>query len=241
HQTSSDRNVMLEWNALFKAQGKPVDQLVLGIVHQQNGEHLVVNDLKQQIAYAFEELIKVENRCEILADLVQQQKGIGLAHDARIEPGILNAYRDAGGNQGQQSRMFVFKISGLGRFYVDDPNDPVLGDQRDSQFGAHMRNRCDVRGFLGDIVYQDGPALLDRSPGDPLSDLHPDPFRHVRGVTNLKSEPQLLSALIQEQNGEDFIVNNALYHLGHALEQCVQFQRGIENVRDLYQHGLNVD
>src|SRR5208282_4766348 len=50
-----------------------------------------------------------------------------------------------------------------------------------------------------------------------------------------ESHPQLLGLFIQQQYREDFIVDEPLQHLGHALQQSVQVERGVDRVRHLQQ------
>ena len=45
HQATTDGNVMLDVNIFFKTDRKTVYQLLLGGIQQQDGEHVVIDDL----------------------------------------------------------------------------------------------------------------------------------------------------------------------------------------------------
>src|SRR5215471_21732877 len=113
--------------------------------------------------------------------------------------------------------MLFLEVAALWRLNINHSNHPVLGDQWDSEFGANVRHRLDVVSFLGDVIDQDGAAFLDGAPGNTFADLDTNFFRHLAQVANLKSESELLGTIIQQQDGKDLIVDDALYHLGHTL------------------------
>ena len=41
--------------------------------------------------------------------------------------------------------------------------------------------------------------------------------------------------LVQQQDGENLVVDDALQHLGHALQQRVQIERGVHRIGNLQQ------
>ena len=103
---------MLQGNAFLEAQGKAVNELLLGIIDQENRKHLVIDDLEQKIGHPLEKLVKIQDRSQLAADLVQQQQRVGLLHHPRIEPCIIDAYGNARRDQGKQAGMFVFELQG---------------------------------------------------------------------------------------------------------------------------------
>ena len=74
-------------------------------VEQQDGEHLVVDDSRDKVADAFQQLVEIEDRRELAADLIEQDQCLGLLGDSSIETRILDADRYARGNNGQQVAM----------------------------------------------------------------------------------------------------------------------------------------
>ena len=80
-----------------------------------------------------------------------------------------------------------------------------------------------------------GCARLHGAPGDPLPNLNADALGDLGRMADLKAHAQLLRLLVQQQDGEDFVVDEALEHLGYALQQSVQVERGVDRVGDLQQ------
>ena len=54
-------------------------------------------------------------------------------------------------------------------------------------------------------------------------------------MPDLEADTQFLRLVVEQQDGEDFVVDEALQHLGHALQQGVQVQRGIDRIGHLEQ------
>ena len=54
-------------------------------------------------------------------------------------------------------------------------------------------------------------------------------------MSNLEPEPQLLGALVEQQDGEDLIVDHAFHDFGNAVQEGIQVQRGVENIRHFHQ------
>src|SRR6185312_12949363 len=92
HQASTNGNVMLDVDVFFKADRKAVYQLLLGGIQQQDGKHVVINDLQQKITDALKQLVNVQDRRKISADLVQQCQRARLPDDARVQSRIFNAH-----------------------------------------------------------------------------------------------------------------------------------------------------
>ncbi len=54
-------------------------------------------------------------------------------------------------------------------------------------------------------------------------------------MTDLEANAQFLGLFVKQQDGEDFVVDDALQHLGHALQQRIQVQSGIHRIGNLQQ------
>ncbi len=130
-----------------------------GGIEQQDGEHLVVDDAGQQIGDALQQLVDIQNRGELAADLGQQRQLPRLPRHPRVQTGILDANRDAGGEQRQQALVLFGERSRLVGFDIDHADDFVLGDQRHGQLGAHARRGVDEVLLGRNVVDQHGFAL----------------------------------------------------------------------------------
>ena len=49
-----------------------------------------------------------------------------------------------------------------------------------------------------------------------------------------------MRAFIQQKNGENLIIDDALHHLGYALQERVEIKRGVEHVSHFNQKCLNI-
>ena len=67
-----------------------------------------------------------------------------LAGDARVEPGVLNGLGNARRGEREQVQVLGAKVAGLLAFQVHHADQPVLGDQRHRQLGAHIGIGGDV-------------------------------------------------------------------------------------------------
>src|ERR1041385_2606445 len=240
HQSAPDGNVVLDLDVLLKTDREAVYQLLLAGVEQQDGEHMVVDDFQQKVADAFEQLVNIEDGGEVAADFVQQRQRAGLLDDPRVQPRILNAHCDTRGNEREQTRMFVLEVSPLAGFQIDHANNAVLVDQRHGQLRAHAGNGLNILGRLGDVIHQDGAALLHSAAGNAFAHFHPDTLGNLRQMADLKAKTQLLRAFVQQQDGENLIVDDAFYHLSHALHERVEIKRGVEHVRHFNEKRLNI-
>ena len=229
---------MLELHALLEAQREAVLQHAAAGIEQQDGEHLVVDDAGQQVGNALQQLIDIQDRGELAADLGEQRQLARLPRDARVQPRVLDADGDARGKQRQQPLVLFGEGAGLIGFDVDHADDFVLGDQRNGQLGAHAGRGVDEVLFGGDVVDQHGFAALHGLPGDALADLDADALGDLRRMADLEADAQLLRLLVQQQDGEDLVVDEPLQHLGHALQQRVQVERGVDRVGHLKQIGV---
>ena len=102
----------------------------------------------------------------------------------------------------------------------------VLGDQRHRQLGAHAGSGVDEVFLGGNVVHQQGFAPLHRLSRDALPDLDADALGDLGRMPDLEADAKLLLLVVQQQDGEDLVVDKALQHLCHTLQQGVQVQRG---------------
>src|SRR5271165_411926 len=217
HQPNAQRDLVLELYVLLEAQGEAVLQEAPGLVEQKDGKHLVIDDAGHQVGNALQQLINVEDGCQLAADFGEQGELSGLARDPRVQTCILDPHGNARGEQRQQTFVLFRKGSRLIGFDVNHPDYFVLGDERHSQLGTDAGGCVDDIVFGTKVVDQHGLARLHRASGDALANFDADALRHLGSVPDLKPYAQLLCFLIQQQYGEDFIVDEPLQHLGHAL------------------------
>ena len=131
--------------------------------------------------------------------------------------------------------MFLGERARLCGFHVNDADHLVLGDQGSGQLGPHPRCGVDEVLLGGHIVDQHRLAALHGLSGNALPNLNADAFRHLGRMADLETDAQLLRLLVQQQDGKNFVIDDPLQHLCHALQQSVQIQRPVYRVRHLQQ------
>ena len=60
---------------------------------------------------------------------------------------------------------------------------------------------------------------------------------HLRSVADLEAHAQLVSAVVEQENGEDAVMDDGAHQLGGAVQQGLQIERGVERVGQLHQVG----
>ena len=67
----------------------------------------------------------------------------------------------------------------------------------------------------------------------------------LRRVADLEANPQLVGAVVEQQDGEDLVGDEGADQLGGAAEQGLQVERGVERVGETHEIGqigrLNAD
>jgi hypothetical protein len=58
-------------------------------------------------------------------------------------------------------------------------------------------------------------------------------------VAHGEAEAKFVGALIEQQDGEDLVVDDLAHQFGHALEQGVEIERGVHHVGHLEQEGID--
>jgi hypothetical protein len=115
---------------------------------------------------------------------------------------------------------------------IQDADEAILGDQWDSKFGADVGVGGNVAFHLGDVVDEHG---LSRK-GDLADYAFAEREAHAlrfRRVTDLKTHPHFVGAVVDEKDREDAVGNDGADELGGAVEQGLQIERGVEGVGDL--------
>ena len=51
------------------------------------------------------------------------------------------------------------------------------------------------------------------------------------GVADLEAHSQVVGAVVEQQDGEDAVIDDRAHQLRGALEQCLQVERGVQRVR----------
>ena len=136
--------------------------------------------------------------------------------------------------------MLISKIALLTCLNVDHANDSLLRNQRYGEFGANQRVRVDVARLLANVIDQYRAALLHGHSRNSLAyrNLH---ALNVWSVPDVEPDAQLMGALVQQQDGEDFVFNHLTHKLSHAAKELVHLERAVERVRDVNEEVLELE
>src|ERR1051326_5001300 len=126
--------------------------------------------------------------------------------------------------------MFLGEVAGFASLNVDDTNHAILGDERDGQFRSHIGNGFDISRILGDVVDQNGLAQLSSKPGNAFTDFDASAVSEFLRIADLKAESQVLRLLIEQQDGENFVVDDLADDFGDATDGRVQVERRGQDV-----------
>src|SRR5947209_13001967 len=124
------------------------------------------------------------------------------------------------------------------RFQVYHPNHAILGGERHSQFGTHIGHSWNVSGILGYVVNQKRLTKLNGLPSHSFAYFDSRAFSELLRVSHLKAEAQFLSLLVEEKNGENFIVNDSADDFGDAARRGIQVERRRHDIGDLQQQRI---
>ena len=80
---------------------------------------------------------------------------------------------------------------------------------------------------------------------DALAHLDPGAL-DLGGVTDLEAHPELLGPVVEEEDGEDSVVDDGADEVGDAVHQGVEVERGVEGISERVQevdlmHGFNAN
>src|SRR5512141_2592862 len=95
---------------------------------------MVIDDPGNEVADALQQLVEIENRRQLAADLVEKNQRLGLLGNARVEPSVFDG--DSRSDDGQQVAMFFGKEVRRRGLDVDDADDTILDDERDGELGT---------------------------------------------------------------------------------------------------------
>ncbi len=101
HQASIQRDCLRRRYQVAEAHRILNLQHLLPFIHQQNAEHLVIDEPPQELSDALQQGIEIENRGNLAGDFIEHRQGLRLPGHARIEARILDRLGHARSGQFQ--------------------------------------------------------------------------------------------------------------------------------------------
>ena len=126
--------------------------------------------------------------------------------------------------------MLFGEITFLPGLDVDDADQAVLDDQRNRELGMNVGQRFDVEVFARDVGDQLRLARLGGAPGDALTNLHANALGDFGRIADLKTDVEFLALFIEQENGEDLVVDDLANKFGDAAQGGLQVERGVDDV-----------
>jgi len=247
-EAMAGRDVALAGDALAVAGAEAMLEVFGASVPEQDGEHLEVDDALEELADALEEVVEVEDGGDLARDLVEDGEGLGLAGDAGVEAGIFDGGGHAGGDELKEALVLGGEEGGRLGLDVDDADDFVFDDEGNGELGADAGVGVDVvldKAAVGevDVFDEDGAALERGLSGDAAADLDAHAL-DFGGVAGLEAHPELVGAVVEEEDGEDAVVDDGADEVGDAVHEGVEVEGGVEGVgeavEELDLEGLDV-
>ncbi len=127
---------------------------------------------------------------------------------------------------------------------IDDADDLVLDDERDGELGADVGVGVDVVVGFGDVLDEDGLALEGGLADDAAAELDAHAF-DLGGVADLEAHAEVFGAVVEEEDGEDAVVDDGADEVGDAVHEGVEVEGGVEGVGEVVEEvdleGLDAD
>jgi hypothetical protein len=228
--------------ALVEAQREGVVQELSLLVPEHDREELEVDQPLDQPRDLEQQLLAVEDRGQLTADLVQQRERARLLAHVLVQPRVLDTVGQVPGDEGQQLLVGVVEVVGVAASHVEDSDGAVLHHQGNSQLGACIGHGADVAAVRPHVVQTQGPLGLGDGADDPLPQPEGPVVADLLGVAHREVEAQLLAQGVQEQDGEGVVGHVLPDTLGHVAHHALQLERRSELLDQRRQagHGLAV-
>ena len=95
-------------------------------------------------------------------------------------------------------------------------------------------------GSVGNVANQHRFTALRRDARHPFAHFDAQPLRHFRRITHLKPEAQFLRLLVEQQDGENLVINDFAHQFRHPPQRSVQIERGVDHVSHFQQQRLDL-
>ena len=90
---------------------------------------------------------------------------------------------------------------------------------------------------MPDVLDQHRALRLGRASHNPLPHLDPQAADRVVGVADAEAHPEFLRFLVEQEEGEDLVVDGAFHHLGDTHHQLVQIEGRADALAHFEQQG----
>ncbi len=209
-----DRQLHLELPALF--------------VEQQDPERAVVDQPLRQLRDPREQLVELEDRRDLPADLGERLECVGVAAASLEQPRVDQRNRDVRTELPDDLDVTGGELVGVLAENVQRANRPGLVQQGDDDFGVHARHDLDVSRIGAQVVDEQRLLAGDCGADEPGAELQAERLVNLR-VADRVGGAQFPSALVEEVDGKRLEGDEPADEPRNLLQQLVQ----VENARHL--------
>jgi hypothetical protein len=125
--------------------------------------------------------------------------------------------------------MLFGEVGGNLGFEIEDPDHFVFYDQRDCKLGSDVRVGLDVVFRLTYIFDQERFAEQGCLPDDSSAWFYANSL-DFGGMAYLEAHPELLGAVVYQEDGEDAVVDDGSDEVGYPVHQGIEVECRVEGV-----------
>ena len=203
-------------------------QLARFVVQQPDPEGAVVDDAAHRRPDAREQLVEIEHRRDVAADLGQRLERLRVGAASLEQARVDDADRDVRGELSQQldvgSRELILAVAED----VERADRPLLLQQRHHQLRRHPRDDRHVARVAGHVVDEQRHLAGDGGADQPLALLEPRRFGAL-GIADRVGDAQVVPPLVEQVDGKGVELDQARDELGDLRDEILE----IENRGDL--------
>jgi len=201
-------------------------QLAGVLVEQEDPEGAVVDHPLGQLCQAGEQLVEIEDRRHLAADLGERLEHLVVLALALEQPRVLDAARQRRGELAEDLLVQLVELADVRAQQVQRPDHLPLAAQRDHQLGPGAGHDLGVPGIGADVVHEDRALVAHRGADDSLADLEAEPLERLGRVADGVRDGEVAALLVDEVDRERLVVGQPADELWDALEQLVEVEDG---------------
>ena len=225
-----DAELPLNALAVFYVDAMTEDLLLFVVQHET--ENLVVDYALHQFGGAAEHLLHVEDRADFAADLVQNQKSLGLGADLLEQTSVFDGDGEAIGEHGQDVLLVLGEVIQMLALNIEDTDNLGAKYEGNCEFGANAVDGIDVSRILGNIADANRVASAGCGTGNSLPNGNSEVFREARGIADGETMLEIGAIAIDHQHAEEFVVDVFLDENGSFGQDLIEVQRRVDLLAD---------
>ena len=210
-------------------------QLVPLLVQEEDAEHLVVDHPLDDLGQPLEQLVEVEDRGRLLADLVERGEEPRVPPRLAVEGRVLDGHREVAGQDLERRAGVGGEGRGRGPSMFSTPTRWSLLTRGMASSATTPGKNGDVARVLGHVGHEDRLPRGRRRPHDPLAHAHPE-ARGDLEVVALHVGRREEAVGVGQEDVEDAVVDDPPQLPGDRGEELV----GVEDRVDLADEGQQV-